>query len=235
MSKRDGKHLRQRTTLFVLATLSPLLFAECSLILNDLPEPADAPNSSAGTAAGEPSANRGGKSGSGGAESTGGTGGITPAGGVGAGGMPTPAGGEGGNNATGGSPGDSGSGGTTVGDGGTGSGCPCDCDKDGALNANCQTGGGTADCDDEDDRVFPGQMQWFSEASLEVGFDYDCSGGTEQQYPVLECPAILAQCDETQEGFVEDTLCGDTGDWGSCVKGLTCMKVPKSPAPRRCH
>ena len=245
MSKRDGKPLRQRRSLFVLAVLSPILFAECSLILNDLPQPEDAaPNSSAGTAAGEPSSNHGGKSGGGGslssssgAENSAGS--VTPAGGVGGGGMPPFV--DGGNNATAASGGESGRNGSN-GDGGDGGkGCPCDCDKDGTLNDDpgCHAGGGPADCDDDDPDVHPGQKSWLMAPNPNVGFDYDCSDTIEQRHTeVLTCPAILAQCDETKQGFIGAVPeCGDTGTWGYChSNGLICAPLASSDdMPNGCH
>jgi hypothetical protein len=92
-------------------------------------------------------------------------------------------------------------------------GC-CDCDGDRVPGEQCEGD----DCDDDDNRVFTGQQQFFTTASTRRGYDYDCSGRAELEYPMnaLKCTGLL-QC--SGEGFLDTRpSCGNTGRWGRCVK-----------------
>lgn len=113
----------------------------------------------------------------------------------------------------------------TSGTGGMGGALPegcakhCDCDDDGAV-ATGECGGD--DCDDEDERVFPGQTAFFTERSENdaVGFDFDCSGSLERpagQTDAVNCAQLALGACEDGQGFL-GTLpaCGNPGSWGSC-------------------
>lgn len=173
---------------------------------------------SAGGREGEPGSggapsSGGATSGSGGAASGGSSAGGASSGGTGAG-------------ASGGAPtGGSSSGGASGGSGGSGS-CvtPCDCDGDGYLSDSMACGGN--DCDDEDNRVHPGQTQYFTERSLNdrVGFDYDCSGTLErdplQGSTALSCLDLdLLACENVQGFQAPLPACGQPGSWAEC-KGV---------------
>jgi hypothetical protein len=92
---------------------------------------------------------------------------------------------------------------------------PCDRDSDGKTSEDC----GGADCDDDDDNVFPGQERYFTEPTAKQGFDYDCSGGAEREYPQpLDC-TVGPLCDSTKQGFIDPLpLCGQQGEWGQCME-----------------
>jgi hypothetical protein len=128
---------------------------------------------------------------------------------------------------------------TATSTGGTGGAC-CDCDDDGYRSeALCAAN----DCDDHDARVHPGQTMYFATPSdnPNVGFDYDCSGTPDPEYPnPLDCNALMgADCD-AGVGFLNAVPpCGATGSWGSCISGsvpLTCQQhVIDSAMVSACH
>ena len=167
----------------------------------------------------EPVEQAGGSAAAAGSQQTGGTGGTGGASAAGAAGAPT-----GGGAGTGG-----GSGGS--------SGCdPCDCDDDGAQAQACAG----SDCDDNDPKVFPGQLDWFDTPADNpaVGFDYDCSGSDDRRYTdAIDCRGLgLVGCDTAGQGFL-GTLppCGESGDWGTCVKNVTCDPDVVSQKTMQCH
>jgi hypothetical protein len=128
------------------------------------------------------------------------------------------------------------SGSTASSAGGTGGAC-CDCDDDGYRSeALCAAN----DCDDHDPLVHPGQMMYFDTPSKNVGFDYDCSGAPEPQYPnAIKCSLLNGDCD-AGVGFLNTVPpCGVAGQWGSCVAGslpLTCQdQVIESAMISACH
>jgi hypothetical protein len=165
---------------------------------------------------------------SGGAESSGGASGGSTAGGASGGGSSAGGASSGGTGAgaSGGAPtGGSSSGGASGGSGGSGS-CvtPCDCDGDGYLSDSMACGGN--DCDDEDNRVHPGQTQYFAERSPNdrVGFDYDCSGTLDrdplQGSTALSCLDLdLLACENVQGFQAPLPACGQPGSWAEC-KGV---------------
>jgi hypothetical protein len=112
------------------------------------------------------------------------------------------------------------------GPGGTGGAC-CDCDGDTYRSkALC----GADDCDDHDPLVHPGQTMYFATASPNpnVGFDYDCDGKPDPEFPnPINCAALNGNCD-AGVGFLGSVPpCGQTGSWGDCVPGsvpLTCTQ-----------
>ena len=100
----------------------------------------------------------------------------------------------------------------------------CDGDEDGELSPRC----GGLDCDDDDPDVNP-SAGFFSVPSERRGFDYDCDGAIEKQFPeTLSCDG-LGPCDTERQGFLGDDplACGEVGSWGHCfVKEL--MGLPAS-------
>jgi hypothetical protein len=180
--------------------LAAVFVAGCNWVIGELPEPA---------------------SGTGGLASTGGSGGTSST--AGSGGTVSNTGGalnSGGASNAGGASNTGGTGGVPMGSGGAGGaiGCPCDCDEDGDRSEDCA--GGT-DCDDNDPDVHTGQPKYFFTAQKNVGFDYDCSGSEDPEYPAIKCDVTTVPCDSTVQGFF-DTLpgCGTSAGWGSCVKTL---------------
>ncbi len=97
-----------------------------------------------------------------------------------------------------------------------------------------------ADCDDSDDRAFPGQTQFFTTPRNAGGFDFDCSGAPERgpgpsQPARGSCPstepcndgvyftASAAPCG----GYAEVYTCYGTGDSSrSCARAPTCSGTP---------
>jgi hypothetical protein len=133
-----------------------------------------------------------------------------------------PAGGEPGNMAGSGTSGTSGTG--------------CDADHDGhEAEGTC----GGDDCDDTDANVFAKQTEYFKTRQENVGFDYNCDGKLEQEQsaPVICMGVNLTNC-PTGEGFLGSLpSCGETGRWGTCLKGtLTCSEQVSDEAKvMRCH
>lgn len=154
------------------------------------------------------------------------TGGASSGGGIGTGGGTASGGGT---QASGGS---GGSGGSETSSGGS-SGCsdPCDCDDDGALSKACDGD----DCDDTDDRVKPGQAEYFTEPVDSVGFDYNCSGKLETNGESLSCGLV---CNEDEQGYLGSApSCGNPGSWGRCKSGTLTCSMEELDAARvlRCH
>jgi hypothetical protein len=121
---------------------------------------------------------------------------------------------------------------------GTGGAC-CDCDGDEYRSeALC----GADDCDDHDPLVHPGQTMYFATASPNpnVGFDYNCDGLPEPQFPnAIHCNLLTISNGDAGVGFL-DTVppCGMTGSWGNCVPStiLTCAEnVIDSARVCACH
>ena len=90
-----------------------------------------------------------------------------------------------------------------------------------------------ADCDDADADVFLGQTKFFDKASLHLGFDYDCSGGVDRDFNVIDCGGLaLTGCANKPDGYLQATPCGQKADFGGCkVTGViplqTCVDDPK--------
>lgn len=237
MRRSESKRNQRHSGLRAVVVICPLLFVECSLVLNDLPEPrGDAAGNGGQIATGARGgvsnqaghAQNGGQAGAGTSATDGGSAHST--GGVGAGGSPALIGGEGGAPPNGG--------GAANGGNGAGGCDPCDCDGDGALNDGCHSGGGPADCDDTDPDAKPGQTKYFTEANPVVGFDYNCANGIEREYDdPLSCPALLADCMEDVQGYI-DTVpeCGEPGTWGHCDNnGIGCVKEAITSVPLGCR
>jgi hypothetical protein len=111
---------------------------------------------------------------------------------------------------------------------------PCDLDHDTFRSDRCM--GGT-DCDDTTDQVYPGEPNFRdtpTHGDAGGGFDYNCSGKPELEFPdPLDCSGLaLLNCDETTHAFLGKTtpVCGATGPFGHCMKTtLSCMPVPEEP------
>lgn len=163
---------------------------------------------------------------------------------------PAPAAGGGSTTGTGGST--TGAGGapatTTTTSTGAGGAPGCDADSDGVPAVSCDGGtdcdddgddadstacdGGT-DCDDTDDRVHPGQTQYFEAPSHHAGFDYDCNGAEEEEISFYKCSGLL--CDTKENVFLlQDTACGEAGVFGDC-NGLCDVTIDDSNKVRRCR
>jgi len=121
----------------------------------------------------------------------------------------------------------------SAGGGGAGGGCPdvdgdmdpsilcggtdCDDDDDGSLveHEGCCTAP-PCDCFDGDNRVHPGQEDWFTEPWDAVdNYDYDCSFSEEQHY-TDECENGLLNCNDSKV-MVTPTPCGSNGEAITCV------------------
>lgn len=109
----------------------------------------------------------------------------------------------------------------------SGGGSCCDCDGDQVLAKGIC--GGT-DCDDHDDRVYPGEPIYYGEPTSDptLGFDWDCSGTAEQDPTLLktvDCGVIGLPC-AAGTGFLAKVppACGESAPWGSCMQdGLGCV------------
>ncbi|XXY14101.1 hypothetical protein WME88_38255 [Sorangium sp. So ce216] len=109
----------------------------------------------------------------------------------------------------------------------------CDADDDGYRSKACE--GGT-DCNDDNPLVHPGQPSTFygTPITTEGGFDYDCSGAEEREFPAVNCSNLLPLCGAASNVFQTDVPCGRRASFGSC--GLTCQfDVLYDEYLRKCH
>jgi len=94
---------------------------------------------------------------------------------------------------------------------------PCDCDGDGdkANTAECDNDGG--DCNDHDPDVNSQQTKWFTQMGSN-GWDYNCDGQAEYQYPdTLSCS--ITSCDTSTNEWSGGSTpgCGESGPYAVCV------------------
>jgi hypothetical protein len=91
------------------------------------------------------------------------------------------------------------------------------------------------DCDDNDNRVFPGQTAFFTARRPNNTFDYNCSGTDEPQFPQgLSCTSGPGGC-QTVGTWLGSTVpaCGRSGLQGAC--STTCTRVGTVSATQACH
>jgi hypothetical protein len=123
---------------------------------------------------------------------------------------------------------------------------------DGEARSFCAVPPGWAreggDCNDADDRVFPGQTKYFGAGYTVQGgqsFDYDCSGGEEPDPGAAaaapDCPALaLLVCAGTgfartgRQGRGIDPTCGSTA-MVTCSGLLACTATTAMVAPKGCR
>jgi hypothetical protein len=111
---------------------------------------------------------------------------------------------------------------------------PCDMDHDTFRSDRCMGGN---DCDDTTDQVYPGEPSFRdspTHGDAGGGFDYNCSGKPELEFPdPLDCSGLaLLNCDETKHAFLGKTtpVCGAAGPFGHCMKTtLACTPVTEEP------
>jgi hypothetical protein len=131
-----------------------------------------------------------------------------------------------------------GAGGTSS-SGGSG-GDPCavaDADGDDEPSPAC----GGQDCNDEDDRVHPGQTSYFGTAMMGAPppggpFDFDCSGMADPDPMQVFTSCSMPLCNG--EGYQTDTAtCGNVNGWVMCSLLMSlCQASPATAAePLRCH
>jgi hypothetical protein len=125
---------------------------------------------------------------------------------------------------------------STTGNGGTG-GVDCtnpDGDHDGHDAVEC----GGDDCDDGDDRAYPGQTDYFStERKTKGGYNFDCDpdGNETPLYGTTACNAI-GQCPLTDVFIASSPVpCGQSNNFGDCATGLGCTIKLKTPPKEACH
>jgi hypothetical protein len=110
--------------------------------------------------------------------------------------------------------------------------CCTDKDIDG-YTAPC---GG--DCNDSNASVHPNQSGWFTApVPIVGGFDYNCSGVPEKQYPDLVACVFVSGSTCTGEGWQGSVpACGQQGTFMSCKKqGVTCIEDTPSTVTQGCH
>lgn len=99
---------------------------------------------------------------------------------------------------------------------------PCtDRDGDGFLavgifGSEC----GALDCDDADERVFPGQENYYDQPAASGGFDFNCNGTEEPLYDQAggECTTDWWGTSCTGTGYYNGVpACGQTGQWHACA------------------
>lgn len=102
---------------------------------------------------------------------------------------------------------------------GSGGGSSCDCDDDDSKNSSCAST--TADCDDFDPLVKPGQgfvaAAWDTRSPWQPQHDWNCDGTVTKQYPYGVTCGLLANC---SQGFATDVACGQSGTYNFCEEVL---------------
>jgi hypothetical protein len=105
------------------------------------------------------------------------------------------------------------------------------------------------DCNDSDDRVFPGQPAFFGTGYAHAGadsFDYDCNGSEQpdpsQQGPAPNCGDLgLGDCSGSgfepseRTGPELDPICGSTSRVECTPALLVCGTRTSTTQPKRCH
>ncbi|WP_437752685.1 hypothetical protein [Sorangium sp. So ce1389] len=84
--------------------------------------------------------------------------------------------------------------------------------------------------------VHPGQSSMFYGTPITTGggFDYDCSGAEEREFPAVNCSNILPLCGAASNVFQADVPCGSRTSFGSCT--TTCQFIVLYPDyVRKCH
>lgn len=106
--------------------------------------------------------------------------------------------------------------------------CCLDGDKD--THTDCD-----GDCNDADDKVYPGATDWHTTASG-GSFDYNCDNKSDRQYPnPVNCTMSGGKCGgDGWTGTVP--ACGAFGQLTTCVKqGNKCEKGTTSPIKQGCR
>jgi hypothetical protein len=129
-----------------------------------------------------------------------------------------------------------GEGGGDAPDTGAGEASACDQDKDDyhAVGGTC----GGNDCCDIDDQVHPGQSKFFTAAGKCGGFDYDCNGKEDPEFPTtIKCGGTgLTGCTGGY-GYLSDPGCGNTAPYYQCVANGALACQPGNPVSQTqaCH
>lgn len=116
---------------------------------------------------------------------------------------------------------------------------PCtDRDDDGwvAVGIEDSDCGPILDCDDDDDRAFPGQTEYFTTARTSGGFDFDCDGEESKIDDTQggECAPDWWSCGGTGwVGGVPD--CGDPGTWHTCEDQQGCNETSSQNISMACR
>ena len=107
---------------------------------------------------------------------------------------------------------------------------PCtDRDRDSVDSCN-------GDCDDGQREVFTGQKTYFDTPTRKGGFDYDCDGEEQPEYPSLaECRAAGAGCEG--DGWRDVVpACGQEATLMRCEKtGQKCSARPAGRQTQHCR
>ncbi len=116
---------------------------------------------------------------------------------------------------------------------------PCT-DRDGddwmAVGIEGSDCGAVLDCDDQDDRAFPGQTEYFSTPRASGGFDFDCDGAESKIDDTQggECAVDWWNCVGTGwVGGVPD--CGDPGTWHVCEDQQGCRETSSTNTAMACR
>jgi hypothetical protein len=98
---------------------------------------------------------------------------------------------------------------------------------------------GDPDCDDDDDRVYPGQQNYYDQPAAGGGFDFDCDGTEEPLYTQVggECTSDWWGSNCTGTGYYNGMpACGEVGQWHSCAnQDGECREVSASDRPMPCR
>ena len=95
------------------------------------------------------------------------------------------------------------------------------------------------DCDDGDDRAFPGQTLYFGIANGEVGYDWNCDGSEDYEISAaapVRC--ISSSCPTTRRWVDSFPPCGTEGFVWYCLRtGSVCAGEVEEvdPIPALCH
>lgn len=96
---------------------------------------------------------------------------------------------------------------------------------------------GPLDCDDDDERAFPGQEQFFAAPRPSGSFDFNCDGDEERslQTDGQTCHWRWFSC--RGSGWVaEPPTCGGAGEYHECDDvGLQCVEVDRATLTMACR
>jgi hypothetical protein len=90
--------------------------------------------------------------------------------------------------------------------------------------------GGT-DCDDTNEDVYVGQLDYFSKARANGTFDYNCNAVDEPEFETYTCSG--AECNKTSVFLFNDVPCGQVGSWGNC--NLLCNSSAVVQKTKQCR
>lgn len=114
--------------------------------------------------------------------------------------------------------------------------CALGC-KDGACCVDGDKDGSSCDdCDDADKNAFPGQTSYFAVPRVGGGYDFNCSGTPEREFPnLVACVGAGGNCGG--DGWVGSVpACGQAGQFATCLKDAgNCVQQTATTQTQTCR